>query len=83
MCQRCGRVQGFVLACAFNPDGSFRFLCAHCERMESHRNQPALFAGMVPRVAPVAVEEVEPEPEPVKLAPQMSLWGWNDWTACI
>ena len=73
-CQRCGRVQGFVLACAFNADGSFRFLCAHCERMEAGRNQLRLFACGAPRIVP-AVVEPEPEPEPIPVRAQMSLWG--------
>jgi hypothetical protein len=38
-CQRCGRVRSFVLACAFNADGSFRFLCSSCDRVESWQNQ--------------------------------------------
>jgi hypothetical protein len=61
ICQRCGRRERFVLASAFNSDGSFRFLCAHCERMEWSRNNRVLFdGGAVRPVAVVEVAEVEP-----------------------
>ncbi len=68
-CEHCGRVRPFVLACAFQGDGTgaFRFLCASCERAESWRNQPRLFAGGSRYVAPmVEVEPVEIVVEPLR-----------------
>ena len=58
-CQRCGRVRLFVLASAFNADGSFRFLCSSCDRVESWQNQRRLFEG----VAPIFIGEPEPVEE--------------------
>ena len=75
-CQRCGRVRSFVLATAFNADGSFRFLCSSCDRVESWQNQRRLFEG----IAPIFIGEPEPEieePEPVyvpRQSPQLSLF---------
>ncbi len=72
-CQRCGRRERFVLASAFNSDGSFRFLCAHCERMEWSRNNRVLFDGGPVRVSPV-VEVAEVEPVALVERAQLSLF---------
>lgn len=73
-CQRCGRSRSFVLASAFQGDGSatFRFLCASCERIEAPRNQPGLFRT-VPVFVPITVEEVE-EAAPVASSDQLTLF---------
>jgi hypothetical protein len=70
-CQRCRGVKTFVLATAFNSDGSFRFLCAACDRVERWTNQRRLF-DEAPRPAPV-LEVEEPEPEPVHTVSRLQM----------
>ena len=84
-CQRCGRETSFVMAVAFQGDGTgeFRHLCASCERMEKHRNEPHLFIG----IEWVYIGEPEPEPDDDEVyswthrqereieSPQMSLFA--------
>jgi hypothetical protein len=47
-CNRCGKVTAWVMGVAFQGDGTgkFRNLCARCERVEKHINQPSLYAGI-------------------------------------
>ena len=71
-CEGCGRVQSFILAAGFNPDASFRMLCASCERIEKHRLQPALFVTR-PVFVPV-LEVVEERELPVFDVRQMALF---------
>ena len=64
ICERCGRVQSFILAAGFNPDASFRMLCASCERVEKPRLQPKLFTVRpvfvpIPEVEAVEVEVID------------------------
>ncbi len=56
-CERCGLFRSFVLAAGFNPDATFRHLCASCERIERPRLQQRLFAG--PVFAPVLEKELK------------------------
>ena len=74
-CNRCGRQRPFVLAAAFQGDGSatFRFLCASCERIEAPRNQPTLFRT-VPVFVPVVVVEEEEEAAPVVPSAQLTMF---------
>jgi hypothetical protein len=64
---------------AFQGDGTgkFRNLCARCERVEKHINQPGLYAGIewvfIGEPEPEEPEPEEIEPEPV-YSPQMSLF---------
>jgi hypothetical protein len=63
-CQRCGRYCPYVLAAGFNADGSFRMLCASCERVEKPRLQPKLFTVRpvfvpIPEVEAVEVEVID------------------------
>jgi hypothetical protein len=72
-CERCGRLSGFVLAAGFNGDGSFRHLCAGCERIERPQLQKRLFAG-VRVVVPESETLTERVPEPVIDRRQMALF---------
>jgi hypothetical protein len=75
-CERCRKAKPFVLASAFQGDGTatFRFLCASCERIERGRNQLSLYAGMTFATVEEA-EEVFEEPEPVEIeTPQLDLF---------
>lgn len=76
-CQRCGKDTSFVMAVAFQGDGTgeFRHLCASCERMEKHKNEPHLFIGIewVFIGTPEPEEEIEAEPVEV-YSPQMCLF---------
>ena len=66
-CERCRKAKPFVLASAFQGDGTatFRFLCASCERIERGRNQLSLYAQMTFETVEEAEEFIE-EPEPVE-----------------
>jgi len=84
-CNRCGKVTAWVMGVAFQGDGTgtFRMLCAACERRESHINQPSLYAG----IEWVYIGEPEPEPDDEEVnswthrqereieSPQMSLFA--------
>jgi hypothetical protein len=65
---------------AFQGDGTgtFRMLCACCERREKHINQPQLYAGIewvfIGEPEPEEVEKIEPEPVEIE-SPQMSLFA--------
>ena len=73
-CERCGRIKPYVLAAGFNPNGSFRMLCASCERIERWMLQRTLWKETPVIVMPEP--QPEPEAEPVEVYnPQMSLWG--------
>jgi hypothetical protein len=70
-CEGCGAVRSFVMAAGFNPDATFRHLCASCERQERPRLQKRLFAG--PVFVPV-LEVVEERELPVFDVRQMALF---------
>ena len=75
-CERCNQVKSYVMAVAFQGDGTatFRMLCEPCERIESYHNQQRLFADLPrPRVVFIQPEE-EAEPEPEEAA-QMRLFA--------
>ena len=73
-CQRCGRFGAYTLATGFNEDGSFRFLCLCCDRIERDRHQRKLFAD-VAQAARVFEVVAEPEViEEVVVNAQMSLF---------
>lgn len=75
-CQRCGRFRPFVMAAGFNSNGSFRMLCAGCERVERWMLQRTLWkiTPVVVMPEPEEVEEIEPEPVEIE-SPQMSLFA--------
>ena len=78
-CERCHQVKPFVLASAFNEDGSFRFLCSQCDRIERELHQLQLFESAKSAIAAwldaepeeEAEQKMYEEPDP----PQMSLFG--------
>jgi hypothetical protein len=80
-CERCRRVKPYVLAVAFQGDGTgtFRMLCASCERSEKYRNAPHLFVD----VKWIQIGEPEPEEEEPKIeeepffepSPQLNLFA--------
>jgi late competence protein required for DNA uptake (superfamily II DNA/RNA helicase) len=78
-CERCRQAKPFVLASAFQGDGTatFRYLCARCERMERSRNQTALFAGHVYVTQAEVIEEFE-EPAPRKSEKQLGLFTFSE-----
>jgi hypothetical protein len=75
VCERCEQYRPFVIATGFNPDGSFRHLCASCDRIEQYTRQRPLFADLYqrpPRIIQPEPEEEEPEPDHSN---QLSMFG--------
>ena len=60
-CEGCGQTKNFVMAVAFQGDGTatFRFLCASCERREKPMNEPRLFEAATYATVEEAEEAIE------------------------
>ena len=60
-CEGCGQTKHFVMAVAFQGDGTatFRFLCASCERREKPTNEPRLFEAATYATVEEAEEAIE------------------------
>ena len=78
-CEGCGTRRNYVMAVAFERDGTamFRFLCASCERRERPLNQPALFESATYATVEEAEEAVE-ELLPLRDERQMGLFTFNE-----
>lgn len=73
-CERCEIVKPFVIATGFNEDGSFRHLCAACDRIEQYTRNRPLFPDLYQRPAIIQQPEEIEEPEPDHTN-QMALFG--------